>query len=509
MQAQKGLPRDCPLLSKPFLCNLLRLTQPTLGGDNTRMSQNGTKPRGPRRWLQFSLRTLLVLTALAAGAMLAWRAYVEPYRRQRQTLALVEQLGARCQTEIAPGWLRRILGGDLQNIVLLDLSDCDEPDRYIEPVAALPDVHTLVVGGPAFGDEHLRRLRGLTSLRWLILDTTSVTEERVSEIRRALPQAEVFVSDRRAIDALYKVGHLTIRPRRADVPLIKSEWLNVVTEFSSGWDIGEAQLAHLKRLKQLKLLDFHRTPLSDAGLAHVEGLSGLRVLNLSCTNVSDAGLKYVEGLKQLQELYLVGTQVSDAGMGHLKALQQLKELDVGSTRLTSDGLAHLNVLGQLRVLALWGTLVDDAGLAHLKGLTRLERLDLSITQISDAGLAHLKGMVQLRQLGLRTTNVTRGGVADLRKALPRCEVRSDFDDAGDNLDEKRLSALVLVAGAYVAPSRTVNHFGQTFCLRPPVSCALLRRSVKGAALTRFFVVCYTPYPVTDTEPLQKRGSLTH
>jgi len=42
-----------------------------------------TKPR--RRWFQFSLRTLLIAVTLVAG-LLAWRAYVEPYRRQRAIL---------------------------------------------------------------------------------------------------------------------------------------------------------------------------------------------------------------------------------------------------------------------------------------------------------------------------------------------------------------------------------------------------------------------------------------
>ncbi len=44
------------------------------------MPETNTKPK--RRWFQFSLRSMLVAITLAAGLLVAWRGYVEPYRRQ-------------------------------------------------------------------------------------------------------------------------------------------------------------------------------------------------------------------------------------------------------------------------------------------------------------------------------------------------------------------------------------------------------------------------------------------
>ena len=44
------------------------------------MSEANAKPR--RRWFQFSLRTLLIVVTLVAGLLVAWRVYVEPYRRE-------------------------------------------------------------------------------------------------------------------------------------------------------------------------------------------------------------------------------------------------------------------------------------------------------------------------------------------------------------------------------------------------------------------------------------------
>ena len=62
----------------------------------TDASSNPSKPR--RRWFQFSLRSLLIAVTLFAGLLVAWRVYVEPYRRQRETMKLFEELGSRYKT---------------------------------------------------------------------------------------------------------------------------------------------------------------------------------------------------------------------------------------------------------------------------------------------------------------------------------------------------------------------------------------------------------------------------
>ena len=93
-----------------------------------------------RHWFQFSLRTLLVAVTLVAGLLVAWRAYVEPYRRQRETMALIKELGGKYTTEPGgPEWMRDWFGADnFQNIVLVDVADCDDPEKYLGQIASLP-----------------------------------------------------------------------------------------------------------------------------------------------------------------------------------------------------------------------------------------------------------------------------------------------------------------------------------------------------------------------------------
>ncbi len=114
------------------------------------MSEANAKPR--RRRFQFSLRTLLIAVTLVAGLLVAWRAYVEPYRRQREVMALIKELGGRYTTEPGgPVWMRDWFGADnFQNIVLVDVADCDDPEKYLGQVASLPRLESLVVGSQKF-----------------------------------------------------------------------------------------------------------------------------------------------------------------------------------------------------------------------------------------------------------------------------------------------------------------------------------------------------------------------
>ncbi len=118
-----------------------------------------------RRLCQFRLRTLLILMALCAVGAAVWRTYLEPYRRQRQTMALIEKWHGTYKTTEANVWLRWVCGADLQNVIVVDLADCDEPAAYVDAIAAFPKLETLVVGGTAFSDEHLRPFERVATLR--------------------------------------------------------------------------------------------------------------------------------------------------------------------------------------------------------------------------------------------------------------------------------------------------------------------------------------------------------
>ena len=63
-----------------------------------RQNASDGRAKARLRWFQFRLRTLLLLVTAVAALLLAWRSYVEPYRRQQQTIELVKKLGGRIVT---------------------------------------------------------------------------------------------------------------------------------------------------------------------------------------------------------------------------------------------------------------------------------------------------------------------------------------------------------------------------------------------------------------------------
>src|SRR5262245_29899388 len=117
-------PRSPELLGLHRLCFL---DAPRSDADNGCMSSAGshrTADREPRLrapgWLQFRLRTLLLVVALVAALLTAFRIYIEPYQQQRRSMEVVKDLGGSFHTGEAEPWQRRLFGADFQNLTLVN-----------------------------------------------------------------------------------------------------------------------------------------------------------------------------------------------------------------------------------------------------------------------------------------------------------------------------------------------------------------------------------------------------
>jgi beta-lactamase regulating signal transducer with metallopeptidase domain/Leucine-rich repeat (LRR) protein len=258
--------------------------------------------------------------------------------------------------------------------------DASNPDRPATGVK---------LTGPHFIDDHLKLLKGLTSLKTLDLTNSKVTD---------------------------------------------------------------AGLAHLKSVKTLQTLDLTNTHVTDAGLAHLKALRGLQELHLTHAAITDAGLKQLAGMVSLQGLYLYGTKLTDAGLVHLKGLPRLKTLILDHTQVTDAGLLHLKKLTSLNTLSLYLPQVTDAGLVHLKGLTKLKVLNLGATRVSDAGLVHLKGLTNLKRLELTYAPITDAGLVHL-KGLKSLEILSLASTRVTDAGMTRLYVLPKLRTLYVSRTR--------------------------------------------------------
>jgi uncharacterized protein YjbI with pentapeptide repeats len=340
-----------------------------------------------RRWLQFSLRTLLVVMLLA-GVLLGYIGY-----ERRRAAALQSQFaGLQALTTNAgalvgdpsprPGWLRAVLG--------------DDSPAYLRSIS---------LAGRKVDDAKLGGLESFPRLEVLSLLCTDVRG----------PSLEL----------------LTENPRLRRLDLGAS-------------NIGDEGMKSVGKLTGLTDLVLGNTRISGESLRDLAGLSRLRRLNLHRTEIADDHLKALAAWPELRVLLLSRTKVTDVGLEHLEELQ-LDSLDLSETDVTDDGVVKLRNL-PLRELVLTGTDVQGTRIGLFTGFRRLqavdleraaiaescawelatlpmlEHLNLSRTNVSDAIIPALVSCRRLTRVNLSGTNLTREGFDQLQQARPEMTI---------------------------------------------------------------------------------------
>ena len=199
--------------------------------------------------------------------------------------------------------------------MLVDLADCDDPEEYLSQIAVLPCLETLVVGGLTFTDEDLDRLKNIDTLLRLVLDSTSVTDDGIGSLKKALPALAIHKSQRRSILAVREYGG-EFSVRTITTVSGASEATDVYLAATQFDDVGMMNFIVLTEVERLDLTGTHIT---DAGLAHLKSLAKLRLLYLNGTQVTDDGLSHLMGPTNLRWLFLPGAgQVTDARVKELQ-----------------------------------------------------------------------------------------------------------------------------------------------------------------------------------------------
>jgi hypothetical protein len=175
-------------------------------------------PRGPRRWFQYRLRTLMVVM-LAVSLGMSWLA-VELNRagKQRAIVQAVENAGARIEyRDPLHPTLRRTVNrhlfcdvfaviarsapsfrdeqikclAQLPTLKALELTEVPITDAGLKHLEPLTDLEYLFLTGVPITDTGLDHLRRLPRLRGLYLLSTDVTAEGVERLQQALPRCRI------------------------------------------------------------------------------------------------------------------------------------------------------------------------------------------------------------------------------------------------------------------------------------------------------------------------------
>lgn len=105
--------------------------------------------------------------------------------------------------------------------------------------------------------------------------------------------------------------------------------------------IGDDQIATLRLLEELRVLDLPQADLTDRGLGSLAGHPKLQLLRLRSPRVTDNGLGVLRELPALRFVHLIAVPVSDAGLAVFRDLPKLESLYLDGDRATDEGLSAL------------------------------------------------------------------------------------------------------------------------------------------------------------------------
>lgn len=188
---------------------------------------------GRRPWQRFSIRTLIVSVSFICLLLGVCATYIDDYRQQSRSLAVVDRLQGRAETIPANGpaiqrWLvTRMLGSDAYvRVILVDLSGKEVDDEVLVSLGGLIHLRTLALDRTDVTDAGLPTLSHLQKLMSLSLRFTDVSDEGLEVV--------------------------------ADLPNLS--WLYLTRS-----QITDASIDRLVTLKNLKELYVRWTYLTDAG----------------------------------------------------------------------------------------------------------------------------------------------------------------------------------------------------------------------------------------------------
>lgn len=135
-----------------------------------------------RRYLKFSMRTLLVLLTAACG-WLGWATH--QYRNQQQAFHAVQALGGDVTWRTtSPEWLVTLLGRDpLAYVSEVSFIDTPIRDEDLKALAGLARLEQLSIAqNRTFTGEGLQHLAGLDDLRVIYFYDVPITDEGLQEL---------------------------------------------------------------------------------------------------------------------------------------------------------------------------------------------------------------------------------------------------------------------------------------------------------------------------------------
>ena len=264
----------------------------------------------PRRrtWLRFSLRTLLITTAVVAALLAAFVQWREAKRRERAAADAILNRGGSVNTSPLRGaWVEIAAAVMPRSSLHTTTCVCFAEDATDSDLALLSDL-------PDITDLHIEHCSGVTP--------TGLAPLRGLRRMEVLYLKEFFIGDE---------GLAPLQSMRQ----LRELWVEHtgISDTSAAWIAQNVGLTHL---------DLDGNDISDAALGPLSTLEHLEVLVLRDTKITSRGLAAIAHMPRLKHLYLMKTSVDDSGLKQLESLPHLLSLDIRLTQVTEEGRARFH-----------------------------------------------------------------------------------------------------------------------------------------------------------------------
>ena len=163
------------------------------------MTEAPTKSR--RRWLRFSLRTLLVLIAIGC----VWLGpKANRAQRQHRAVEAIRKLGGTVNYDYEsdgseqppyPAWLRNLVPHDyLGTVITVNLAKTRVTDDDLQILSGLPDLVALHLLDCKITDVGIRKISLLAKLRILVLRQTDCTDQGLVSLKTLINMRHLNLS---------------------------------------------------------------------------------------------------------------------------------------------------------------------------------------------------------------------------------------------------------------------------------------------------------------------------
>jgi hypothetical protein len=269
-----------------------------------------TKPK--RRWLQFSLRTCLLIL-LIAGVVFGLVA--NHAHKRKSAIALIRTNGGtiRFGPETDPAWyeklLRRFFGAETYQPVrhvnmltggFIKREKKKLPEDFLARISALPEIVSLGLENTVIAEADWRNIARFRKLEQVLLSHSNVSDDGVKYLAQ-LPELEgvSMKSTTEITDAA--IPYISKLPKLTDLKL-------------GSTNITDQGLRALSPDLKLEILELQSVKVTSHGVEALKNIPSLRIVALSRTDVDDRVLDVLGGLPNIQVLQLVRTHVTAEGV---------------------------------------------------------------------------------------------------------------------------------------------------------------------------------------------------